>query len=220
LSSFGATTGGYVILDIAGGAGAFLTIIGTIFIAELTDKDALLLLSLGTKMKPLVVFAAGSIAFTITSAIIVLFGSILVAYVPILWVKVAGGVIMLAYATLEYVRGLRIEGSLEKREERLVKNLGRKEVYAFLGILASLIILDLAGDATELITIVFVAQFRDALLVFVGAVVALVAASALETALGSRLGRFLSAKNIRKLSIVVFLLIGSIIILSSGIVPI
>jgi len=219
LSSFGATTGGYVILDIAGSAGAFLTIIGTIFIAELTDKDALLLLSLGTKMKPLVVFAAGSTAFTITSAIIVLFGSVLVAYVPIFWVKVAGGVIMLAYAVVEYLRGLRVEENLVKKEERLTKNLGRRELYAFLGIVATLILLDLAGDATELITIVFVAQFRDVLLVFAGAVVALVAASALETALGSRLAKFLSAKNIRSLSIVVFLLIGSIIILSSGIIP-
>ncbi|MDA4137138.1 MAG: TMEM165/GDT1 family protein [Thaumarchaeota archaeon] len=207
-------------MDIAGSAGAFLTIVGTIFIAELTDKDALLLLSLGTKMKPLVVFAAGAIAFTITSAIIVLFGSILVAYVPILWVKVAGGVIMLAYAVVEYLRGLRVEENLVKKEERLAKNLGRKELYAFVGIVATLILLDLAGDATELITIVFVAQFREALLVFAGAVVALVAASALETALGSRLARFLSAKNIRSLSIVVFLLIGSTIILSSGIVPV
>jgi putative Ca2+/H+ antiporter (TMEM165/GDT1 family) len=207
-------------LEIAGSAGAFLTIVGTIFVAELTDKDALLLLSLATKMKPLVVLAAGSIAFTISSAIIVLLGSLLVAYVPILWVKVAGGVIMLAYATVEYLRGLRVEENLVKREERLVKNLGRREVYAFLGILATLILLDLAGDATELITIVFVAQFRDILLVFAGAVVALVAASAIETALGSRLARFLSAKNIRRLSIVVFLLIGSIIILSSGILAV
>jgi putative Ca2+/H+ antiporter (TMEM165/GDT1 family) len=120
---------------------------------------------------------------------------------------------------VEYLRGLRVEENLVKKEERLTKNLGRRELYAFLGIVATLILLDLAGDATELITIVFVAQFRDVLLVFAGAVVALVAASALETALGSRLAKFLSAKNIRSLSIVVFLLIGSIIILSSGIIP-
>jgi putative Ca2+/H+ antiporter (TMEM165/GDT1 family) len=204
-------------LDIADPVPVFLTIVSTIFVAELTDKDALLLLSLGTKMKPLLVFAAGSIAFTITSAVIVLLGSALVAYVPIFWVKIAGGVIMLGYATLEYVRGLRVEKSIETREARFIKGIGRREILAFLGILGSLVLLDLAGDATELITIVFVAQFKDVLLVFAGAVVALVAASALETLLGNRLAKFLSARNLRKLSVVVFLIIGSVIILSSGI---
>jgi putative Ca2+/H+ antiporter (TMEM165/GDT1 family) len=206
-------------LDISGAAGGFLAIVATIFIAELTDKDALLLLSLGAKMRPLIVFAAGSIAFTISSAIIVLVGSALVAYVPIFWVKIAGGVIMLGYAVLQYLRGLRVETSLKKKEERFLKSLGKKELYAFLGILASLIILDLAGDATELLTIVFVAQYRNVLLVFAGAVVALIAASALETVLGNRLGKLLTAKRIRQLSVVVFLIIGSIIILSSGILP-
>jgi putative Ca2+/H+ antiporter (TMEM165/GDT1 family) len=198
-------------------AGGFLTIVGTIFVAELTDKDALLLLSLATRMRPLLVFAAGSIAFTITSAVIVLLGSVLVDYVPITLVKLAGGVIMLCYALLEYLRGLRIEEVVEERKERLFKHFGRKELYAFLGILGSLMVLDLAGDATELLTVVFVAQFGNILLVFSGAVVALVAASAVETALGSRLGRLLSAKNVRKLSVVVFLIIGSAIILTSGI---
>ena len=207
-------------MDASGLAAGFLTIVGTIFVAELTDKDALLLLSLGTRMRPLVVFAAGSVAFTITSAIIVLLGSALVAFVPIEWVKLAGGAIMLAYAVLQYLRGLQVEQSLEKTEDRFVRSFGRREAYAFLGIVASLIVLDLAGDATELITIVFVAQFRNILLVFAGAVVALVAASAVETALGNRLGKLLSARNIRMLSIIVFLIIGTIIILTSGVIAI
>ena len=204
-------------LDISAFAGGFLTVVGTIFVAELTDKDALLLLSLATKMRPLLVFAAGSIAFTISTAIIVLLGSVLVEYVPIFWVKIAGGAIMLGYALLEYLRGLRAEKSPEKKEERFSKNFGKREVYAFLGILVSLIVLDLAGDGTELVTIVFVAQFRNALLVFAGAVVALVGASAVEAALGSRLGVLLSAKKIRYVSVIVFLIIGSVIILTSGI---
>jgi putative Ca2+/H+ antiporter (TMEM165/GDT1 family) len=205
-------------LDVGGLSGDFLTIVGTIFIAELTDKDALLLLSLGTRMRPFLVFAAGSIAFTISSVVIVLVGSVLIEHVPIFWVKIAGGVIMLAYAVLEYLRGLRIEESAEQKEQRFVKTLGRKELFAFIGIIGSLIILDLAGDGTELVTVIFVAQFRNSLLVFIGAVIALVAASAVETTLGNRIGKFLSGKAIRRLSVVLFLIIGSIIILSSGII--
>lgn len=203
-------------LDSGNLVGALITVIVTIFVAELTDKDALLLLSLGTRMKPLLVFAAGSIAFTITTAVIVLVGSALVNYVPIFWIKIAGGAIMLGYAGLEFFKGLQAEASLEKEENRFIGSLGRRELHAFFGIIASLIVLDLAGDATELITVVFVAQFGDALLVFAGAVVALVAASALETVLGNSLARFLSSKNIRYLSILVFLVIGSIIIITTA----
>jgi putative Ca2+/H+ antiporter (TMEM165/GDT1 family) len=204
-------------LDTSGLAGAFLTVVITIFVAELTDKDALLLLSLATRMRPLLVFAAGSVAFTITSAIIVLLGSVLVEYVPIFWVKIVGGIIMIGYAALEYLRGLRAEKNPEKKAEKFSKNFGKREAYAFMGILVSLIVLDLAGDGTELVTIVFVAQFGNALLVFAGAVAALVAASAVEAALGSRLSKLLSAKKIRYVSVVVFLIIGSVIILTSGI---
>jgi putative Ca2+/H+ antiporter (TMEM165/GDT1 family) len=186
-------------------------------VAELTDKDALLLLSLATRMRALYVFAAGSIAFTITSAIIVLLGSVLVAYVPILWVKLAGGSIMLGYAVLEYSRGIRIEEGVEEREERFLKHFGRTELYAFLGIIGTLILLDLAGDATELITVVFLAHYQNILLVFAGAVAALVAASAVETALGNRLGRLLSARRVRNISVVVFLVLGTAIILTSGV---
>lgn len=195
--------------------GGFLTVFGTIFIAELTDKDALLLLSLATKTRPLLVFVGGAIAFTITSAIIVTFGSVLVVYIPIYWIKLAGGTIMLAYAVLEYLRGLQVDARLEDDERRFIKHIGKNELHVLLGIVGSLILLDLAGDTTELLTIVFVAQYGDALLVLAGAVTALVAASALETVLGNRLGRLLSSRNVRYLSVLVFLVIGSVVVVST-----
>jgi Ca2+/H+ antiporter, TMEM165/GDT1 family len=199
---------------LTGLLGPFLTIVATIFVAELTDKDALLLLSLATSRSAKLVFAAGSIAFTITSAVIVLVGSALVAYVPIIWVKVAGGAIMLAYALWSYVRGTS-EGRMDGEEKRLLSKGGNRDLYAFLAMLASLMLLDLAGDATELLTIVFVAQYRDLLLVFAGAVTALVVASGVETILGNRLGRILTARGARYLSAAVFLTIGTVVIVTS-----
>lgn len=127
LSRSGNTNGARGALENSGLAAGFLTIVGTIFVAELTDKDALLLLSLATRMRRLYTFAAGAIAFTASSAVIVLVGSALVGYVPIFWVKIAGGVIMLGYALLEYIRGLRMEKSIQSREDRLFKNFGKKE---------------------------------------------------------------------------------------------
>ena len=179
--------------------GAFATIFGTIFVAELTDKDALLLLTLATRSKPRRVFLAGSIAFTFTTAVIVTVGSALIRVVPVVWIKAAGGVIMLGYAGRTYARGV-AGGELEGREEKHFAE-SRSDFAWLMGAVMSLALLDLAGDATELITIVFVAQFQGH-------------EGGLETALGNRLGRILSTSSVRRLSVVVFLIVGSAILLS------
>jgi putative Ca2+/H+ antiporter (TMEM165/GDT1 family) len=194
---------------------ALFTTMGTIFVAELTDKDALFLLALATKTKASVVFAAGSVAFVITTTIIVVLGSVLVTFVPVLAIKLVGGSIMLAYAVWEYYRFSNDAKSVDEREEKLLERSAKGAWSIFIPVVLTLIALDLAGDATELVTIVFVARFQDPLLVFSGAVVGLVAAVAVETALGNRLGRVLSRKRIKYLSIAVFTVIGATVIVTS-----
>jgi putative Ca2+/H+ antiporter (TMEM165/GDT1 family) len=185
------------------------------FLAELTDKDALFLLALATKTKASVVFASGAIAFTISTAIIVAVGSVLLAIVPVVAVKLAGGAIMLAYALWELRKPSTKEREMDERERRLLEKRGRSAWSIFFAALVSLIALDLAGDATELLTVVLLARFDDVLVVFSGAVIGLVAATAVETMLGSRLGKLLSPKTIRYLSVTVFIIIGSIVIVTS-----
>ena len=187
---------------------ALFTTIGTIFVTELTDKDALFLLALATKTKASVVFAAGSLAFVISTAIIVLIGSLLIAFVPVFAIRLAGGAIMLGYAVLEYYRFSSEERLVDEREERVLERRGTSVWSIFIPAVLTLIALDLAGDATELVTIVLLAHFNDALVVFSGAVVGLVGAVAVETALGNRLGRFLSRRRIKYLSIAIFTIIG------------
>jgi putative Ca2+/H+ antiporter (TMEM165/GDT1 family) len=202
----------------------FGTVTLTILIAELTDKDALLLLSLATKGNPWTVFAAGSTAFTITTAIIVTAGYLLLRVVPVPWIKFAGGAIMVGYAFYQYFRA---EEEEIQREERRLTGLrsenssrdperARKRIWrSFFGAIAMLAVLDLAGDATEVLTVVFVARYQNIILVFFGCVLALVVASAIETAIGTRVGRFLSIRSLKILSLVVFLVIGSLVVLSS-----
>ncbi|MDA4126538.1 MAG: TMEM165/GDT1 family protein [Thaumarchaeota archaeon] len=191
---------------------AFGTIAAALFVTELTDKDALLILAVATRVRAPVVFLAGAAAFVLDSAIIVALGSLLLSVVPIFWVRVAGGAAMLAYGLWE-ARGLVGKGVVE-REETKIKGSGSKWKL-FLTLMGSLIVLDLAGDATEILTIVFVAQYASALLVFSAACVGLVAATAVETALGNRLGRILTPSRIRYGSMVVFLVLGVAIILST-----
>jgi Ca2+/H+ antiporter, TMEM165/GDT1 family len=195
---------------------ALLTTIGTIFVTELTDKDALFLLALATKTKAVVVFAAGSVAFTITTTIIVLFGSLLIRFVPIVAIKLAGGSIMLIYAVWGYYRLSNEQRGIDEREERLLGRSASKGIWSiFLPAVLTLIALDIAGDATELVTIVLLARFNDALVVFLGAVMGLVAAVAVETALGNRLGKILSPQRIKYLSIAIFVAIGLIVIVTT-----
>jgi len=194
---------------------AFVTVAGTIFVAELTDKDAVLLLTLATKNRALLVFAAGSVAFTVTSAIIVLLGSALAGVVPVLWIREAGGVVMIAYALWEAAKGSQ-DDEMNNQSDRLQPELTKGQLAGFLAMMITLAGLDLAGDATEVLTVVFVARFQSALLVFVRAVTALVMASALETLLGNRFGRLLSAKRLRYFSVAAFLIIGSAVLLTAA----
>ena len=195
---------------------ALLTIFSTIFVAELTDKDALLILSLATTKRPKTVFLAGCTAFLTTTAIIVTLSSLLVRVVPILWVKVAGGGIMLAYALWESRQLVthREDESIGKREEKLAGRFGIG-IRAFLGMVSMLIALDLAGDATEVLTVVFVARFGNLLLVFGAASLALIAATAVETTLGSMLRRALSPRRLQMASVGIFLLLGTYILVAS-----
>ena len=190
----------------------FFTVLGTIFVAELTDKDALLLLTLATRIKPKIAFAAGATAFTITTTIIVTLGYFLITVVPVFWIRLVGGFVMIGFAVWQYLN----TKEEESEEKKLLQRTKRSTALSiFLGAVSMLILLDLAGDATEVLTIVFVAHFSNVLLVFLGAVLALVAASAVETILGSRLKKYLSASRLRLLSLLIFLVIGSYIIVTS-----
>ncbi|HEV2137218.1 MAG TPA: TMEM165/GDT1 family protein [Nitrososphaerales archaeon] len=191
---------------------SFVTIAGALFITELTDKDALLILSVATRVSATIVFLAGAVAFVFDTAVIVSLGALLLTIVPIFWVRSAGGAVMLVYGLWE-ARGLAGKGTVDREESRIKKSGSTWKV--FLTLLGSLIVLDLAGDATEILTIVFVAQYVNALLVFVAGSLGLVAATAVETALGNRLGKILTPRRIRFGSMLVFLALGAAIILST-----
>jgi len=195
----------------------FSTIFSSLFLAELTDKDALLVLALAARMKPRTVFFAGSTAFIITTLVIVTLGSLLVNVVPILWIRVAGGVIMIAYAGWE-LKGLAVkklgEETISNEEERLAKR-ARIGAHAFLSIVLALATLDLAGDATELLLIVYVARFGNLLLIILAGSLSLIAATAVVTTLGSTLGRILTPRKMRSVSVAIFALIGTYVLATS-----
>ena len=189
---------------------SFATIAGTIFIAELTDKDALLLLAVSTRVKAWLAFSAGATAFLITTAIIVAAGSLIVAVVPVEWIRLAGGVVMIGYGLWE-ARGLMGEEAVGLQESRIARKGNAWRV--FLALVGSLALLDLAGDATEVLTVVLVAQYTAPLFVFSAVYLGLIAAVAIETALGNRLGKLLTPRRLQIGSAAIFVLLGLTIIL-------
>lgn len=191
---------------------SFGGIAGAIFLAELVDKDAFLLITVSTKVRAYVAFFAGVTAFTMTTTLFVTLGSVLIVFVPVYWVRLAGGVVMLGYGLWEAKALVGLSG-VEKEEAKVEKT--GNPWRAFLALVAALALLDIAGDATEVLTIVFVARYADPLLVFSGACAGLYCADALETALGNRLGRFLTPGRLRYVSVAVFLALGAYIIVLS-----
>jgi putative Ca2+/H+ antiporter (TMEM165/GDT1 family) len=190
----------------------FAGIATTLFTAELTDKDALLLLALAARMRGLRVFLAGATAFVLTTSIIVTVGAFAITIIPILWIKVAGGTVMLAYAIWE-ARGIIGQKVIGEEAVRLKST---KDGYrAFILMVGALALLDLAGDTTEVLTIVFIAQYSDAILVFSAACVGLLGAAAVETTVGNRLGKMLTPRRIRFVSVSIFLLLGTFILVAS-----
>ena len=191
---------------------AFATMASALFVTELTDKDAFLLLTLAAKTRAAVVFLAGATAFVITTAIFVTVGTLISAAVPIFWVKLVGGAFMIGYGLWE-ARGVDSRGEAEKEERSLERRFGGW--MTFFSIVAGVALLDIAGDATEVLTIVLAARYSNPILVFSAACTGLVSAAAFETALGNRLGRMLTPKRVRYVSMVVFLILGTFIIISS-----
>lgn len=189
---------------------SFGTIAAVLFVTELTDKDAFLLIAVSSKVKWRVAFLAGATAFTLNTLLFVVAGSVIVAFVPVNWVRVVGGVVMLGYGLWE-AKGLVGKRAAEEEETRVQK--ARSSWGAFLALVVALSLLDLAGDATEVLTIVFVAQYADPPLVFAGVIAGLIAATALEAALGNRLGRILTPSRLRYLSMGAFIALGTAILL-------
>lgn len=185
-------------------------IAASLFVVELTDKDAMLLLSLSTRMNQATVFAAGAVAFVATTAVYVTVGTVLAGVIPLVWIRLAGGVVMIAVG-LWQGRDLAMRGREPVRPPEPRGAWWR----TFVIVVGTLALLDLAGDATEILTIVFVAQYSSTVLVFAGACAGLISATAVETSIGSALGRALTPRRVAYVSTCVPLLVGCLIVLSA-----
>lgn len=168
-----------------------LTVFAVIFLFEIVDRTNFAMVSLSGKHPPLEVWTGAALAFVVSSAISVAVGAAIVHLLPtyLVWVKVAGGAILIAFGARE-ILGKEEEAEEASAEDRLGRSLppGKVRLTAF----ALILFLEM-GDNTQILTFEFVASAGAApglsvlLVIFVAATLALWCTSAV----GARSGAFL-----------------------------
>jgi len=143
------------------------TVFAVIFLSELPDKTALASLILGSRYRPLYVFAGVAVAFAVHVGLAIAAGSLL-TLLPRRPLQIIVAVLFAAGAVL-LLRGRREEGGDEHVELH-----GREpSLWRVAGTSFAVILVAEFGDLTQIATASLAARYHDPLSVGVGAVLAL-----------------------------------------------
>jgi putative Ca2+/H+ antiporter (TMEM165/GDT1 family) len=188
-------------------AAVMATVFALIFTAELPDKTSLASLILGTRYRPMYVFAGAAAAFTIHAVIAVAAGSV-IGMLPHRLLQLLVGIVFLIGAVVL----ARSHTALEEGP-----SLKGPSQTTFVKVsTASFVVIMLAelGDMTQIITANLAAKYHDPVAVLVGAVLALWAAAAVAILGGRGLVRFVPLTLIARLAAAVMAVLGIVSIIS------
>ncbi len=182
------------------------TVFAVIFMAELPDKTALASLILGTRYRPLYVFAGAAAAFALHAVIAVAAGSLLGALPHRLLELIVGAVFLIGAAVLLRSHAGLDEGPSLKDPPRT--SFPRVAMASF-----GVILVAEFGDLTEIIIANLAAKYHNPAAVLVGAVLALWAAGAVAILGGHGLVRIVPLKLVARLAAIVMAVLGVISII-------
>jgi Ca2+/H+ antiporter, TMEM165/GDT1 family len=178
---------------VAHALGLGFTVFTVIFLLELPDKTALATLILATRHRALPVFGGAAAAFVIQSVVAILAGSLL-SLLPRTPIRIGAGVLFLVMAALLIRRNLK-NGQAAAQPATLEPEQGRPRrpfMTAF-----SVVFVAEWGDLTQLATAALQARYRDALVVFTAATLALWAVAGIAVGLGNRLGAWIPQRPLQ-----------------------
>lgn len=178
------------------------TVFGLVFAAELPDKTALASLVLGSRYRPVFVFAGVAAAFAIHAVLAVAAGSLL-ALLPHRAVEAVVAVLFAAGAVL-LLRGRKAD----EDEQRSVR--GRAGFWRVAAISFAVVLVAEFGDLTQILTAALAARYHDPIAVGIGAVLALWSVAALAVAGGRSLLRVMPLAWISRLAAVAMLVLAGI----------
>jgi Ca2+/H+ antiporter, TMEM165/GDT1 family len=180
------------------------TVFAVIFLAELPDKTALASLILGSRYRPLYVFAGVAAAFVVHTGLAIGAGSLL-ALLPHRPLEIIVAVLFAAGAVLL------LRGRHEGDEDEHVELRGREPSFwrvAWTGFLV--ILVAEFGDLTQIAIATLAARYHDPVSVGIGAVLALWAVAALAIVGGRTLLKFIPLAWITCIAAVIMLVMAAL----------
>ena len=179
----------------------FAVVFGVIGGLELLDRTCFALIAFSSKHPPFQSWAGAASAFLCTTVLAIVIGGTLEAafHRELVWVRVGGGVILLAYAAYLY---------FVPESERQPPT-GRS---AFAGAFLLIFLLEL-GDTTMIFTVLFAVEFGELVVVFAAAALALASVAAFAALLGSRLGARVEPRVLERVVVVILAVAGVLTIL-------
>ncbi|MFD0557623.1 putative Ca2+/H+ antiporter (TMEM165/GDT1 family) [Stackebrandtia endophytica] len=175
-----------------------LATFGVIFVAELPDKTMMATLVLSSRYRWLPVLIGVSLAFILQSAIAVAAGGLL-GLLPT-WVVLSIVALLFALGSV-----LLFRESLSSDDDE--EDIAKRRVRGFWStVVTSFAVLFVAewGDASQLATAALSAHYGAPVLVFLGAVIALISVAALAVALGKVVVRYVPLKWVQRGAAVLF----------------
>ncbi len=179
--------------------GTVLGVFALVFVAELPDKTMIAMLVLGSRSRPVLVWAGSTLAFAVHVTVAVLVGRAL-ALLPRAWVLGVSTVLFAAGAVYLLLVPEKTEEERGQREAQRARSAINVAGGAFLVILVGEF-----GDLTQLLTANLAARSHDPLAVGIGAFVALAAVAAVAAFGGRAMLRVLPLGVIRRAGGVILL---------------
>lgn len=171
----------------------------TVGVSEMGDKTQLAVLSLSSRQKNrMILFAAVMAAFLIVDGLAVLFGAAAAGLIPFRIIRIAAGIVFVAYGAYTIITG-------DKKGQR------KEGKASFLSIVGLMLLLEM-GDKSQIATMLFAAQYNP-FLVFLGVEAALALLTLTAILIGAHLKKFFSAEAIRYVSGAIFIAVGVISLL-------
>jgi putative Ca2+/H+ antiporter (TMEM165/GDT1 family) len=185
-----------------------ISVFVVIFLLELPDKTALATLLLATRHRPLMVFIGVALAFAVQSVVGVLAGSLL-TLLPRDLVRVVAGLIFIGMAAVLVRRNLKAE---EIEEEKEVE---QEESKYRLPIVTSFMVIFVSewADLSQLATAALQARYKQPVLVFTAATLALWTVSAIAIGIGNRLGALVPQKPLQYVAAGLMVVVGAALII-------
>jgi putative Ca2+/H+ antiporter (TMEM165/GDT1 family) len=184
------------------------TTFGLVFAAELPDKTALASLILGSRYRPIYVYAGVAAAFAVHVVLAVAAGS-LIALLPhrVLEIIVAA---LFAAGAVFLIRGRHDADELTEAQKETPPTFWRVASTSFLVILVAEF-----GDLTQIVIVNLAAKYHDPLSVGVGGLLALWAVAGLAIAGGRGLLRLIPARVITLIGAAVMIVLAVISVINA-----